>query len=197
MGEANSMVVVQEVEQQDARLRSLGIGVDAEVKERFKLTEENLRSRGFREKHKPVGFFSCVGLGLFVFVSVIVGFNYIQLRHPIDPRSAEQLLGVTRLEDATAEHVRNLRGLVDFVQVFHRVGARRLAPSGEFAGEQLEGIGLSWLIGSQYVMSRFLGDGAGVWSCKVFSEDDGVNVLKTTSMCSLLVLRMRPLSKLS
>ena len=85
------MVVVQEVEQQDARLRSLGIGVDAEVKERFKLTEENLRSRGFREKHKPVGFFSCVGLGLFVFVSVIVGFNYIQLRHPIDPRSAEQV----------------------------------------------------------------------------------------------------------
>ena len=27
-------------------------------------------------------------------------------------------------------------------------------------------------------MSRFLGDGAGVWSGKVFSEDDGVNVFE-------------------
>lgn len=166
---------------QTLRLRSLGIGVtpDAEVKQKFKITQENLLNQGFREKHRPLGFFSTVGLGILLFVSVVVSWNYIQLRHDLDTRSAEEILGIPDFRNATAQDIRDIKGLVDFVQLFHRVAGYRLAPSGEFAGEQVE-VGLSFLIGSQYVLNRFLGDGAGVWSGQVYPEEegDGINVFE-------------------
>jgi len=41
-------------------------------------------------------------------------------------------------------------------------------------------VGLSFLIGSQYLLNRFLGDGAGVWAGKLFpeAEGDGINVFE-------------------
>jgi len=186
MGRRDSTMddTAQQDDLQSARLRDLGIGVtpNEQVRPKFRFTDKNLRANGFKEKTKPMGFFTCLALGFLLYLFMVCGWNVIQLRHPMDARSLEQVLGSTA-QNATAEDLRNLLGIVDFVQLFHRAAELRLAPSGEFAGEQLA-LGTSSAFGSQYVMHRFLGDGAGDWAGKVFPDESdtesntGINVFE-------------------
>ena len=55
----------QQDDLQSARLRDLGIGVtpNEQVRPKFQFTEKNLKANGFKEKTKPMGFFTCLALG--------------------------------------------------------------------------------------------------------------------------------------
>merc|ERR1712166_869645 len=135
MGKRDSTMddTAQQDDLQSARLRDLGIGVtpNEQVRPKFRFTDKNLRANGFKEKTKPMGFFTCLALGFLLYLFMVCGWNVIQLRHPMDARSLEQVLGSTA-QNATAEDLRNLLGIVDFVQLFHPLqsfGLHRAASS--------------------------------------------------------------------
>ena len=100
----------QQDDLQSARLRDLGIGVtpNEQVRPKFQFTEKNLKANGFKEKTKPMGFFTCLALGysatqavpivergtcgrFLLYLFMVCGWNVIQLRHSMDARSLEQV----------------------------------------------------------------------------------------------------------
>ena len=131
-----------------------------------------------------------------LYLFMVCGWNVIQLRHPMDARSLEQ---VCRHPPKPSITLPPTGARIDrpecygrgFAQLIRNCRFRPIVPSrcrasacterrvrwcvtapvcgrthGGGAGEQLA-LGTSSAFGSQYVMHRFLGDGAGDWAGKV------------------------------